>query len=80
MLLSLIVFLIIGALAGWAAGEIMKGSGYGLLGNMALGIVGAYVGGFLFSLLGIGADGTIGQFIVATIGAIIIIWVAQRLR
>ena len=49
---SLIIFLAIGAVAGWLAGLIMKGRGFGLLGNIIVGIIGAVVGGFLFGLLG----------------------------
>ena len=47
--MNFIMFLIIGAIAGWLAGTIMKGRGFGLLGNMVVGIVGAFIGGFLFS-------------------------------
>ncbi len=66
---ALIVFLLIGAVAGWLAGLVMKGGGFGLLGNMVIGIIGAFVGGFLFGLLGITAGGLIGSIITATIGA-----------
>ena len=57
---GLIIFLAIGALAGWIAGNVMKGRGFGLIGNIVVGIVGALLGGFLFSLLGITAGGLIG--------------------
>ncbi|MGI5310011.1 GlsB/YeaQ/YmgE family stress response membrane protein, partial [Rheinheimera sp. WS51] len=50
--MGFILFLIIGAVAGWLAGLIMKGRGFGLLGNMVVGIVGAFLGGFLFGILG----------------------------
>jgi len=52
---SLLIFLAIGALAGWLAGNIMKGRGFGVIGNIVVGIIGAVLGGFLFGLLGITA-------------------------
>jgi uncharacterized membrane protein YeaQ/YmgE (transglycosylase-associated protein family) len=67
---SLLIFLAIGAVAGWLAGTLMKGDGFGLLINIVLGIVGAVVGGFVFGLLGISADGLIGSIITATVGAV----------
>lgn len=51
---SFVVFLIVGALAGWISGLITKGKGFGLLGNMIVGIIGAFLGGFCFNLLGLG--------------------------
>ena len=66
---SLIMMLIIGALAGWLAGNIMKGNGFGVIGNIVVGIVGAFIGGILFGLLGITAGGIIGSLITATVGA-----------
>ena len=66
---SLIMFLVIGAVAGWLAGLIMKGRGFGLLGNIVVGIIGALVGGFLFGVLGLAAGGLIGSLITAAIGA-----------
>ena len=71
---SLVIFLAIGALAGWLAGLIMKGRGFGLIGNMLVGIVGAVLGGFVFSLLGVIAGGILGSIITATIGAIILLF------
>ncbi|QAB15207.1 GlsB/YeaQ/YmgE family stress response membrane protein [Hydrogenovibrio thermophilus] len=77
---ALIVFLLIGAVAGWLAGLVMKGGGFGLLGNMVIGIIGAFVGGFLFGLLGITAGGLIGSIITATIGAIVLLFVIGVLK
>jgi uncharacterized membrane protein YeaQ/YmgE (transglycosylase-associated protein family) len=54
---DLILFLVIGLVAGWLAGQIMKGSGFGLVGDLILGVVGAFIGGWLFSLLGLSARG-----------------------
>ena len=78
--MHLIWFLLVGLVAGWLAGKLMKGSGYGVVGDIVLGVVGAFVGGFLFRLIGISAYGTIGAIIVATIGAMVLVAVARALR
>ncbi|MCC6949583.1 MAG: GlsB/YeaQ/YmgE family stress response membrane protein [Bradyrhizobiaceae bacterium] len=73
---SLIILLIVGAIAGWLAGVIMKGYGFGLIGNIAVGIVGAFVGGWLLRSIGVYIGGNIiGDIINATIGAIILLFV-----
>lgn len=66
-------FLLIGVAAGWLAGQIMKGGGFGLVGDLIVGVIGALLGGFLFSLLGIQAGGLLGALITATVGAIVLI-------
>lgn len=71
--------LIIGAVAGWLAGLIYKGSGSGLIINIILGIVGSFVGSFVFGLLGLEAGGGYGSFIVSIIGAIIVLWLYNLL-
>lgn len=70
-------FLIIGLVAGWLAGLFSRGRGFGLWGDLITGVIGAYVGGFLFNLLGISAYGMIGSIIVSTIGAVIFLWVLR---
>ena len=65
-----IIFLALGALAGWLAGVLMKGGGFGLLGNIVVGILGAVIGGFAFSLLGIETESLIGSILTATAGAV----------
>ena len=71
---SLIVFLVIGAVAGWLAGLIVKGFGFGLIGNIVVGIVGAFIAGWLFPRLGISlGGGFIASIIHAAIGAIILL-------
>jgi uncharacterized membrane protein YeaQ/YmgE (transglycosylase-associated protein family) len=80
MLIGPILWVIIGLIAGWAAGKIMKGSGYGLVIDIVLGVVGALVGGFLLGILGIHAEGPIGTIIVATIGAVFLIWLSRQLK
>ncbi|MEO5584034.1 MAG: GlsB/YeaQ/YmgE family stress response membrane protein [Flavobacteriales bacterium] len=72
--------IIIGGIAGWLAGLIMKGQGYGVLVNILLGIVGGLVGGWVFALLGIAATNLIGQLICATLGAVLLIMLARKLR
>jgi len=80
MLIAPVIWVLVGLVAGWAAGKIMKGSGYGLLADIGLGIVGALVGGFLLGIVGIHGEGIIGTTIVATVGAIILIWFSHRLK
>jgi uncharacterized membrane protein YeaQ/YmgE (transglycosylase-associated protein family) len=77
---NLIAFLIIGGLAGWLAGLISKGSGFGMLGNVVVGIVGAFLGGICFGLLGIVAFGFIGRLIFAVLGALLFIWLLRFIR
>ena len=79
-LTGLILFLLIGALAGWLAGVITKGSGFGVVGNMLVGIVGAFLGGFCFRLLGIAAFGLLGQLIFAVVGALLFLWLLSFIR
>jgi len=64
-----LVFLVVGAIAGWLAGVVMKGRGFGLLGNLVVGIVGALLGGFLFG----GSYTLLGQILVAFVGALILL-------
>lgn len=72
-MLDFIWFIIIGLLAGWLAGKIMKGSGYGALGNLILGVIGSIVGGLSFFILGLRAYGSIGKLVMATFGAVVFI-------
>ena len=73
MLLHYVWFALIGLAAGWLAGQIMKGSSLGLVGNLVVGVLGALLGGFLFGVIGIGGGGLIGALITATIGAIVLL-------
>ena len=74
-------FIIIGAVAGWLAGNIMRGGGFGLLMNIVVGVVGALIGGWVFDLLGIGTgDGLIGSLITALVGAILLLWVISLFK
>ena len=77
---GLISFLVVGLLAGWIAGRLTKGSGFGLLGNLLVGVIGAFVGGLLFWLLSLTAHNLIGQIVTAVIGAVIALFAAAKLR
>ena len=66
-------FILIGMCAGWLAGQFMKGSGFGLLGNLIVGVIGALLGVFAFHLVGLAAYGLLGQLIVATVGAVLLL-------
>ncbi|MEE4312516.1 MAG: GlsB/YeaQ/YmgE family stress response membrane protein [candidate division KSB1 bacterium] len=78
--MNIILFLIIGLAAGWLAGKIMKGKGFGLVGNLVVGCVGALLGGYLFDAVGLSAHGLIGSLIAALAGALIILWLLSKLR
>lgn len=71
---GLIVWLIIGAIAGWLAGVLVKGGGFGLLIDIVVGIVGAVIGGWLAGLLGIGFSGILGSIVIAVIGAVVLLF------
>ena len=78
---SIIVFLIVGAIAGWLAGVIVKGFGFGLLGNIVVGIVGAFIAGWLFPQLGWGVGGGfLWAILHATIGAVILLVLLRIVR
>jgi uncharacterized membrane protein YeaQ/YmgE (transglycosylase-associated protein family) len=79
--MHLIGFLIMGAIVGWLAGKVMSGHGYGIIWDIVLGIVGAFVGGFIFSLIfGVGPSGLVISFIVAFIGACLLVAIVHMLR
>jgi uncharacterized membrane protein YeaQ/YmgE (transglycosylase-associated protein family) len=79
-LTALIIFLVIGAIAGWLAGLIMKGGGFGLIGDIIVGVIGSLIGGWLFGVLGISAGGLIGSIVAAVIGAIILIVIIRLIK
>jgi uncharacterized membrane protein YeaQ/YmgE (transglycosylase-associated protein family) len=80
MIHDFIWWIVVGLIAGWAAGKIMKGGGYGVVMDIVLGIIGAVVGGWLMGILGISAGGFIGTIIVAIIGAVVLIWITRMLK
>ncbi len=70
---SLLIFLVIGAIAGWLAGQLIRGGGFGLVGNIVVGVVGAFVGGFVFGRFGFLPSGILGAILSATLGAVLLI-------
>ncbi len=79
--MEIIVFLLVGAVAGWLAGLIVRGFGFGLIGNIVVGIVGAVIAGWLFPRLGVGLPvGLIGQILSAAIGAVILLVIIGLIR
>jgi uncharacterized membrane protein YeaQ/YmgE (transglycosylase-associated protein family) len=80
-LVAIFVWLIIGAIAGWLAGVVVKGGGFGLVGDIVVGIIGAVVAGYLFPTLGISlGGGIIGAIIAAAIGAVIILVIVKLIK
>lgn len=79
---SLLVMLVIGAIAGWLAGQIVKGYGFGVVGNIVVGVVGAFVAGLVFPGLGwtFGGSPVIGSIIHATLGAVVLLVVIGFFR
>lgn len=80
--MSVLAWIIIGLIAGWLAGEVMRGHGFGLLGNIVVGILGAVLGGWLFSLLGIdGINGfSLGSLITAFLGSVVLLALVGLVR
>lgn len=76
---ALIGMLLVGALAGWLAGQIFRGGGFGLWGNIAVGVIGALIGGFLFGNVFI-VGGIVGRIISATIGAVILLFAISLVK
>lgn len=79
-MLSFILSLIIAGIAGWIAGTIMRNGGFGVIGNVLLGIVGGFVGRILLSVLGFAGKGIIASLIVAVLGAVIVLYVVDYLK
>lgn len=79
---SLVVLLIIGAIAGWLAGLLTKGGGFGLVGNIVVGVIGAFLGTWLFDVLGVSVGGGkwVGPIVTSTVGAIVLLLVARTLK
>lgn len=78
--MGLLWTLLIGIAAGWLAGQVMKGGGYGLVGDLVLGILGSFVGSWIFLMLGIASFGLIGQLVVSTIGAVALVAIVRAIK
>jgi uncharacterized membrane protein YeaQ/YmgE (transglycosylase-associated protein family) len=79
--MGLIYWILVGLVAGWLAGQVMKGGGYGAVVDIILGILGGIVGGWVFGMLGVWpGGGIIGSIIVAFIGAVILVWISRLLK
>jgi len=79
--MGILAWIIVGLIAGWLAGKVMKGGGYGVLVDIILGILGGILGGWLFGLLGIWQGrGLIGSIIVAFIGAVILVAITRAIK
>ena len=77
---GLLIFLAIGAVAGWVAGMLLKGRSYGLVGNIIVGVIGAILGGYMFDWLDISTGGIAGSIVTATVGAIALVLIVGFLR
>lgn len=74
-------FLVVGLVAGYLAGVLVKGGGFGLVGDLVVGVVGAFLGGFLFNTLGVSASrGLLGSIVVATIGAVVLLFIIRLIK
>jgi uncharacterized membrane protein YeaQ/YmgE (transglycosylase-associated protein family) len=79
--MSIIIWLVIGAIAGWLAGLLVKGGGFGLIGDIVIGIIGGFIGGWLAGVLGITiGSGLIASIITAVIGAVILLVIVRALK
>ena len=79
--MEFIWFILVGLVAGWLAGQLVKGGGFGVVGDIVVGVIGALLGGFLFSSLGVSlGGGLLGAIIVATIGAVLLIFILRLIK
>ena len=79
-LATLVIWALIGLIAGWLAGEVTKGRGFGLIGNIVIGIIGAILGGILLGFLGVNPGGFLGEVVQAFIGALVLLAVLSAVR
>jgi uncharacterized membrane protein YeaQ/YmgE (transglycosylase-associated protein family) len=71
---QLCILLVVGAVAGWLAGLILRRRGFGLVGNLIIGVAGSFIGRFILGVIGFRADSTLAAIITAVIGAILLLW------
>ena len=78
---NMLWFLIVGLVAGWLAGVLVKGGGFGLIGDLVVGVLGAFVGGWLFTTFGVAMGGGLfGSILVATIGAVVLLLIVRIIK
>lgn len=77
---QLIVLIVVGLIAGWLAGVIRKGRGFGVVGNLVVGVVGAAIGGLLLPIFGLHAVGVVGGILSATVGAVVLLWIVELIN
>ena len=77
---GLVYTVIVGLIAGWLAGQVMKGGGYGVVVDIILGILGGVVGSWVFGLLDLHAGGLIGRIVVSFVGALILVWIVHQIK
>ncbi len=81
MISGLIWWIVVGLIAGWLAGKVTKGGGFGVLMDIVIGMIGAIIGGWVFGLLGIYSNGgLIGSVLVAFVGAVILLWLVRIIK
>ncbi|KPK55332.1 MAG: hypothetical protein AMS22_04705 [Thiotrichales bacterium SG8_50] len=78
--IGLVAFLFIGIVAGWLAGKLTRGGGFGLIGNMVVGVVGAFIGGFIFRFVGVQTGGMLGILATAVIGAVVLLFLISLIK
>ena len=78
--MGFLTWILVGLIAGWLAGQVMKGGGYGILVDIILGILGGILGGWVFALLGLHAGGLIGSIVVSFVGAVILVWITRLVK
>ncbi len=78
--MNVLIWIISGVIAGWLAGLIVRGQGFGLVGNLIVGLLGGLIGGWLFGLLGLQATGWIGDVLSAATGGVVLVIVVRTLR
>jgi uncharacterized membrane protein YeaQ/YmgE (transglycosylase-associated protein family) len=79
--MNIVLFIVVGIVAGWLAGKIMKGKGFGLIGDLIVGVIGSFLGGWLFNLFGVSVgSGFFGALITALVGAIALLFVLRLIK
>jgi uncharacterized membrane protein YeaQ/YmgE (transglycosylase-associated protein family) len=79
--MPLLWFLVVGLVAGWLAGVLVKGGGFGVIGDLVVGVIGAFLGGWLFSTLGASTGGgLLGSIVVALVGAVVLLFIVRLVK